>query len=102
MKMLIFLLILGGAIAFLVWRVRKSQAEAEQARRAAVERRKREDSAALRQDTEKVWPVIIRPVSGKDRTEDEEVVEQPMMTSIEFEPSSTPETEQDLPKKTSA
>jgi hypothetical protein len=101
MKVLIFLIVLGGAIAFLVWRDRKFQADAERTRREARNRRKRKDSAALGQDTEKIWPVIIRPVSGKQRTEDESAVEQPTMASIEFEPSSTPADGQDVSRKTS-
>lgn len=101
MKVLIFLIVLGGAIAFLVWRDRKFQADAERAKREARNRRKRRDSEALGQDTEKIWPVIIKPVSGKQRTEDESAVEQPTMASIEFEPSSIPADEQDVPRKKS-
>ena len=87
MKALVFLLALGSVIAVLVWRVRKSQAEAAHARSVEKKRRQRKDSRALSQDTEIIWPVIIKPVSGRRRPGSEAAVEEPTMTSIEFEPS---------------
>lgn len=87
MKALLFLLILGSVVAVLVWRVRKSQAEAAHARRLERDRRKKKDSKALSQDTEIIWPVIIKPVSGKRPPGEKSAVEEPTMTSIDFEPS---------------
>ena len=84
MKALIFVVILGSIIAFLVWRLRKSQAEEALARRKALQRRKHKDKKALDQDLEVIWPVLIRPVSGQ-RPPGEQEAEEPTMTAVEFE-----------------
>ena len=34
-----------------------------------------------------IWPVVVKPVTGKRPPSEEEVVEEPTMTSIEFEPA---------------
>jgi hypothetical protein len=83
MKALIFLLILGAAIALLVWRVRKGHEEALLAKRRAVEQRKKKDSEKLGQDMQVIWPVIIKPASGKLSAEVHDG--QFAMTSIEYE-----------------
>ena len=86
MKALLFLIILGSVIALVVWRTRKAQAEAARIRREALKRRKKKDAEAISQDTEMIWPVLIRPVSGKHPPVDDEAAEEPTMTTIEFEP----------------
>jgi hypothetical protein len=87
MKALIFLIVFAAVIALVVRKVRKDHAEAALKRRKAVERRKKKDSEALSQDTEIMWPVIIKPVTGKGAPGDGAPVEEPTMTSIEFEPT---------------
>lgn len=85
MKALLFLIVLGSVIALLVWRLRKAQAEEARARRKALEQRRKKNSEAISQDMEVIWPVIVRPVSGKRPPGDGEAVEEPTMTAIEFE-----------------
>jgi hypothetical protein len=52
-----------------------------------VEQRKKKDSMALSQDDQVVWPVIVKPLGNKQGAADAEAVEEPTMTSIEFEPT---------------
>lgn len=85
MKALLFLIVLGSVIALLVWRLRKSQAEEARLRRKALEQRKKKNSEAISQDMEVIWPVIVRPVSGKRPPGDEDAAAEPTMTAIEFE-----------------
>ena len=61
--------------------------EAALQRRKAVERRKKKDSEALSQDTEIMWPVIIKPVTGKGTPEEGAHSADLAMTEIEFEPT---------------
>jgi len=87
MKMLVFLIIFALVISLLFWRMRKSQAEQELARRKALERRKKQQKEALTPEIDMVWPVIIRPVSGKHPPGEEAADEEPSMAEIEFTPS---------------
>jgi len=87
MKALIFLIILAAAFGFFFWRMRKAQEAADLERRKALQQRKKKDSEALNQDTEIIWPVIIKPVTGKRPPEDEAEAHEPTMTSIDFEPA---------------
>jgi hypothetical protein len=86
MKMLVFLIIFALVISVLIWRMRKSQAEQELAQRKALERRKKLQKESLTPEIDMVWPVIIRPVSGK-RPPGEAAAEEPSMAAIEFTPS---------------
>ena len=87
MKMLVFLIFFALVISVLIWRMRKAQAEAELAQRKALDHRKKQDKEALTPEIDMVWPVIIRPVSGKHPPGEEAAVEEPSMTAIEFSPS---------------
>jgi len=87
MKALIFLVVFAAIIAVLVWRMRKNEAEAARVRRDALKKRKKQDSEALNQDMEIIWPVIIKPVSGKSPPGDESQAHEPTMTAMEFEPA---------------
>jgi hypothetical protein len=86
MKMLVFLIIFALVISVLIWRMRKSQAAEELAQRKALDGRKKRQKEAITPEIDMVWPVIIRPVSGK-RTPGEAAVEEPSMAEIEFTPS---------------
>ena len=96
MKALIFLLITALVVSVIVWAMRKSQAKADLARRQSIERRKKKRKEDLTPQEYMEWPVIIRPVKGdgspdaepdSDRGGDSPAVEEPSMTTIEFEPS---------------
>lgn len=87
MKMLVFLIIFALVISVLIWRMRKSQAEQVLAQRKALERRKKRQKEAITPEIDMVWPVIIRPVSGKRPPGEEAAVEEPSMAEIEFTPS---------------
>lgn len=85
MKALIILIILALVVSVVVWRSRKAQAEAEVARRAAVKRQKKQLEKNVKQE-DMVWPVMIRPVSGKQAAEADLATEELSMTAIAFEP----------------
>ena len=87
MKTLVFLILVILAFSAMIWKMRKSQAEEELARRKALERKRRKQKEAIAQDDEVIWPVIIRPVGGKHGSGEEPESEEPQMTAIEFEPS---------------
>lgn len=87
MKMLVFLIILALVISVFIWRMRKSQAEELLAQSKALDRRKKRQKEALTPEIDMLWPVIIRPVSGKRPPGEEAAVEEPSMAEIEFTPS---------------
>lgn len=86
MKTLVFVIFIIAVVSVTAWRLRKSRAAAEDARRREVERRKQRDREALAQDIEMIWPVIIRPVGGDASSSAASGVEEPSMTAIEYEP----------------
>jgi len=85
MKMLIFLIVLAGIVFLVVRKVRKSQAEAALARRKEIARRRKREKKNVTPELDMVWPVIIRPATGKGAPSEEADTE-PAMTSIEYEP----------------
>ena len=85
MKALIFLVVLALAIAALVWHLRKSQAEEALARRDSLERRKKQDKEKITPEMDMIWPVVVRPVTGKRPPGEEPEAHEPSMTSIDFE-----------------
>jgi len=87
MKMLVFLIVFALIITALVWKMRKSQAEELLAKRKDLERRKKQQREAMTPEIDMVWPVIIKPVTGKRPPGEDESVPEPMMTAIEFAPS---------------
>lgn len=87
MTTFIFLTVVILVVAAMIWKMRKSQAEADLARRKALELKRRKQKEAIAQDEQVIWPVIIRPVGGKPGEEDRPEAEEPQMTAIEFEPS---------------
>jgi hypothetical protein len=87
MKALIVLIILALVFAAVLWKMRKADAEAALAKRKSLERRKKQKQEALTQDMEMVWPVIIKPATGKDSSTKDTADEELAMTAIEFEPS---------------
>ena len=86
MKTFIFLMVVILVLAAMIWKMRKSQAEADLARRKALELKRKKQKEAIAQDDQVIWPVIIRPVGGKPGEEHREA-EEPQMTAIEFESS---------------
>lgn len=89
MKALVILTFLALAVAAVIWKMRKSEAEAELAKRKARERIKKQKKEAVTPDLDMTWPVIIAPVTGKNAP-GQEAVDEPTMTAIEFEPSGGP------------
>jgi hypothetical protein len=86
MKALVFVILIIAIVSATAWRLRKARAAAELARRKDLERRKQRDKAALAQDIEMIWPVIIRPVKGDAPSSADARVEEPSMTAIEYAP----------------
>jgi hypothetical protein len=87
MKTFIILVFLALVIAAMIWKMRKFQAEALLARRKALESRKKQQKETVAQDVDIIWPVIIRPVSGKNPPGEKSATEELSMTAIEFAPS---------------
>jgi len=87
MKALIFLVVFAAIVGVLVWRMRKAEAEAARVKREAIKKRKKKESEALNQDMEIIWPVIIKPVTGKGPPGHESPAHEPTMTAMEFEPA---------------
>jgi hypothetical protein len=85
MKMLIFLLVFSGVVFVVVKKVRKSQAEAALARRKEIARRRKREKEAVAPDLDMIWPVLIRPATGKDAPGKEAEAE-PSMTTMDYEP----------------
>lgn len=85
MKMLAFLIVLVGVVFLVVRKVRKSQAEAAVARRKEIARRRKQERENVTPELDMVWPVIIRPATGKGASSENAEAE-PTMTAIEYEP----------------
>jgi hypothetical protein len=87
MKALIFLVLVALIVSVVVWRIRKTQAEEALAKRKSHERRKNKQKEAMTPEIDMTWPVIVKPVRGDGAPGDGPGVEEPSMTSIEFESS---------------
>ena len=81
MKMFMFLVFVALIVLAFVWRMRKAQHEANLDRRKSLEARRQQQKEKVSSEEDTIWPVIIRPVSGRKSDEAEE----PSMTAIEFE-----------------
>lgn len=90
MKALIFLVVLAAVFSLFFWRLKKSNAEEQAARHKAIEARKKKDQEKITPDMDMVWPVIVKPVTGKRPPGEEAKAEEPSMTTIEFEPTDRP------------
>jgi len=85
MKMLVFLAVLAGVVFLVVKKVRKSDAEAALARRKELAKRRKREKKNVTPELDMMWPVIIRPATGKGASSEGADTE-PAMTSIEYEP----------------
>lgn len=85
MKALIVLIFLALVVSGVVWKMRKSQAEADLARRKTRERLKKQKQKEMTPEMDMVWPVMIRPVTGNNAPGQEKAEEELAMTSIECE-----------------
>ena len=86
MKTLIFLIFLALVVFAMYWTMRKSQAKADLERSKSLERQKKQRKEAITPEEHVTWPVIIGPVRGYDQSAADSEIEEPSMTSIEFEP----------------
>ncbi len=83
MKILIFLMIIGIIFSWWFWNWRKTQAEADLARRKILERQRQQRKEETRAE-DVTWPTVGLSTSSdlKERADSEE----PSMTTIEFVP----------------
>jgi hypothetical protein len=88
MKTLFFLIVLALVASFVIWRIRKSDADAQLAQAEALELRKMQRREAVTTMDPVRWPTIIRAVS--DEVPSEEKVPEPAMATIEFKPTEQP------------
>jgi hypothetical protein len=80
MKTFIFLAVTAVVVAVVVWRMRKSDAEAALARRNAIEQKQKQRKEAVSCEEDMIWPVIIPDEADPEAHE-------PAMATIEFESS---------------
>ena len=85
MKIFIFLILTAVIVAVVVWRMRKSDAEADLARRKSIEHKQKQRQEAVTCEEDMIWPVIIKPVKGHNPDEADAKAHEPSMTTIEFE-----------------
>jgi len=85
MKTFIFLVLTAVIVAVVVWRMRKSDAEADLARRKSIEHKKKQRQEAVSSEEVMIWPVIIKPVKGANPDEADSEAPEPSMATIEFE-----------------
>ncbi len=83
MKILIFLIIIAIIFSWWFWNWRKTQAEADHARREILERQRQHSKEKIRAE-DVTWPTVGPSTSSdlKERADSEE----PSMTTIEFVP----------------
>jgi hypothetical protein len=95
MKTLIFLFFIVVVIGGIFWHIKESRVKAELAQRKSRDLIRNQQKEAMTQDYEMIWPVILRPTKNQDGSgadsqsvpgEEEKVVEEPSMTSIEYTP----------------
>jgi hypothetical protein len=86
MKALFFLIVLALVATVVIWRVRKSDAEADLVRKKATVLRNKQRKEAIAVEDHVKWPVIVKPISGKNPSEEEAEIHEPSMTTIEFKP----------------
>ncbi len=87
MKALIFLIVIGVVVSVMIWTMRKSQAEADLARRKSIKSRKEQEKEVISSKEDMVWPTIIRSVKGDLASSADSEIEEPSMATIEFAPS---------------
>jgi hypothetical protein len=86
MKALIFVIFIVLVVSVMIWTMRKSQAEADLARRKTIKRRKKEEKEVLKCEEDAAWPTIIRSVTGGDPSAADSDLKELSMTTIEFVP----------------
>ena len=87
MKALIFLVFIVLVVSAMIWTMRKSQAEADLARRKSIKHRKKQEKEVLKPLEDQAWPTIIRTVKGPDPAAADPEIQEPSMATIEFAPS---------------
>ena len=102
MKALIFLILIILVVSAMVWTMRKSQAEADLARRKSIKHRKEQEKEVLKPLEDQAWPTIIRTVKGHDPSAADSEIAEPSMTTIEFAPSEHLTTQEESPTKAGA
>ena len=96
MKALIFLVFIVAAVSVMILVMRRSQARTDLARRKSIQARRKREKEAVTPHKHVTWPVIVKPVksqqgpkseSDSERRKEDERVEEPSMTTIEFVPT---------------
>jgi len=84
MKAFIFLIFIILVVSGMIWKMRKSQAEEALAHRKSLQSKRKQKKEAVTPDEVMIWPVIVKPVTGKGAPGEEPEIEEPTMTTIEF------------------
>ena len=88
MKTLFFLIVLALVASAVIWKIRKSDAEAKLEQSKCMKLRNKQRKEAITPQEHAKWPVIIRPVTGDGSSEEE--IPEPSMATIEFKPTEHP------------
>ena len=102
MKALIFLIFVVLVVSVVIWKMRKSQAEEDLARRKSIKRRKEQEKEVIASKDDMVWPTIIRSVKGDLPSSADSEIEELAMTTIEFAPSEHLTTQEESSTKAGA
>ena len=86
MKAFIFLILIGAVVSVMYVKMRKSQAEADLAKRKTIELRKEKERELLTPVQDMIWPVVAIYEKADPQSGDDPAIEEPSMTSIEYEP----------------
>ena len=83
MKIFIFLVFIVSVVSALFWYWRKSQAEADLARRKSIKQQRTQRKEAITAE-DKTWPTV--GLSTSSDLEEDADIDEPSMTTIEFVP----------------
>ena len=95
MKILIFLIIMAAVVSWMVWSMRKSQAEAVLAKRKNLQSLNKQRKEHIVPKDHATWPTVIGPASvlqatkldsDSEQPDEDEAVKDLSMASIEYVP----------------
>ena len=84
MKTLIVLILIASVFAVVGWHWRKSQLEADVARRKSLDRKRKEKKESITPAEDMIWPTV-GPSEDGEVAEDSDL-EEPSMATIEYVP----------------
>ena len=102
MKALIFLIFIVLVVSVMIWKMRKSRAEEDLARRKFIEHRREQEKQVISSKEDTVWPTIIRTVKGDLPSSADSEIAELSMTAVEFVQDEYPASQQGSSTKAGA